>query len=52
MNAYIEQRIEALAVAGRLTDAQIDKAVQKGLLRAAKAAEVEVKAKRPKDPKP
>jgi ribosomal protein S20 len=46
MNAYIEQRIEALTAAGRLDDAAIDKAVAKGLLKAEKAAGI--KSKKPK----
>jgi hypothetical protein len=50
MNAYIEQRIEALTVAGRLDDTAIDKAVAKGLLRAEKAQAI--KAKKPKPDKP
>jgi len=46
---YIEKRVEALVAAGRLTDAQVNKAVQKGLVRASKAAAV--KAQKPKPPK-
>jgi len=51
MNEYIEQRIEKLTIDGRLDDAQIDKAVAKGLLSANKAAAAKAK-KPPKTPKP
>lgn len=45
VEAYLEQRIEALVSEGKINDAAIDKAVSKGLLRAEKAAEV--KGKKP-----
>jgi hypothetical protein len=46
VSEYLEKRVEALVKAGRLTDAQVDRAVAKGLVRQSKAAAI--KAKKPK----